>query len=68
MLIKNSLIQIFDRNTAQKKYEFELVNSVIINSSRNLFTDTATVILPNRLRRKNKQIKFEINIGDNIVI
>jgi len=68
MLVKQSLIEIFDRNTGRKKYSFELVNSVVIESSRNEFTDTCTVILPNRLRRKNNQIKFEINIGDRIVI
>lgn len=68
MLIKQSLISIFDRVTGQKKYEFDIVKSVIIESSRNEFTDKATVILPNRLRRKNNQISIEISIGDRIVI
>src|SRR3990167_4649103 len=38
------------------KYRFTYVNLMEINSSWDTFTDTATIILPNKFRQKNKTI------------
>lgn len=67
MLRKQSDILIYDRTTGQAKFKFDIVNSVEITKDRTNYTDTATVIFPNRLRRKGNLIN-NINIGDKVVI
>ena len=67
MLRKQSDILIYDRNTKNLKFRFDIVTSVEIVTSRTTYTDTATLIFPNRLRRKEQQIN-NINIGDKVVI
>ncbi|MEK0337620.1 MAG: hypothetical protein QQN41_09330 [Nitrosopumilus sp.] len=67
MLRKQSDILIFDRNTGKAKFKFDIVTSVEIIKDRRTFTDTATLIFPNRLRRKENLID-NINIGDKVVI
>ena len=67
MLRKQSDITIFDRDTGNAKFRFNIVTSVETVSSRSTYTDTATVTFPNRLRRKENLID-KINIGDKMII
>jgi len=67
MLRKQSRIIIYELNTTKAKFDFDIVTSVEIVKDRSTFTDTATVIFPNRLRRKENLID-KINIGDRIEI
>lgn len=67
MLRKQSDILIFDRDSGKLKYKFGIVTSVEIVTNRSTYTDTATVVFPNRLRRKENLID-SINIGDKVVV
>ena len=67
MLRKQSDILIYDRNTGNLKFRFDIVTSVEIVTARTTYTDTATLTFPNRLRKKENLIN-KINIGDKVVI
>jgi len=61
-------ITITDQNTGKDKLRFPLVNSIDIKTSKLSFTDTCTIILPQRTRRVNQKITDLINIGDPILV
>lgn len=67
MLRKQSKIIIYDRVTDNAKFSFDIVSSVIIEKSRNSFTDTCEIVFPNRLRRKDNLVD-KIAIGDRITV
>jgi len=68
MLRLEQNITIYDQNTGLPKLGFPFLTNVEIKTSRETFTDTAIVKLPQRTRRVNKKISDLINIGDLIRI
>lgn len=67
MLRKQSEISIYDRDTGNIKFKFDIVSSVEIIKDRSTLTDTATISFPNRLRRRADLINT-INIGDRVEV
>lgn len=68
MLRLDQNIVIYDQNTRLPKLGFPFLTDVEMKSSREAFTDTAVVKLPQRTRRVNRKISDLINIGDLIDI
>jgi hypothetical protein len=64
----NQHITIYEGNSNTEKFRFPFVSTVEIISSKLNFTDTCTVILPQRIRQVNKKISDYIKIGDKILI
>jgi len=65
--ILNQRIRIYDESNSIK-LEFPFLTRVNISSDRYSFTDTATVVLPQRTYRVNEKISDLINVGDRITI
>lgn len=68
MLRLDQNIIIYDQNTQAPKLGWTFITDCEIKSSRETFTDTAIVKLPQRTYRQNKKISDIINIGDIIEI
>ena len=63
-MVLNCLIWIYDQTTLQPKLRFPFATEVVISTSRNNFTDTCRIVLPQRTRRVNKKISDLIQVGD----
>ena len=50
------------------KYRFTYVNQVTINKSYDTFTDTATIVMPNKFKDTNDNLLEIFNEGDAVEI
>lgn len=61
-------IDLFDRDTRERTFSFDVVNRIEIETSRDTYTDIATIYIPNKLYRSNVDIINRIRVGDKIEV